>query len=60
MSTTAKTKPRRTGGKVTHRSKPDMKAFAARAAVRLKAWYGDRVIADSGPLLDELRKDAAG
>jgi hypothetical protein len=37
-----------------------MSAFAARAAGRLKEWYGNRVIPDSASLLDELRKDAAG
>lgn len=40
-------------------AKPDMRAFSARAAARLRAWYGGRVVADSGPLLDELRKDAS-
>jgi hypothetical protein len=36
-----------------------MKAFAKRAAARLKSWYGNRVVPDSTPLLDELRRDAA-
>ena len=40
-------------------AKPEMKLFAERAAKRLKAWYGSRVIADSGALLNDLRKDAS-
>lgn len=59
MSTATKIKPQRAGTKSANRGKPDMKVFAARAAARLKAWYGNRIIADSGPLLDDLRKDSA-
>lgn len=40
-------------------AKPEMKLFAERAAKRVKAWYGSRVIADSGALLNDLRKDAS-
>lgn len=60
MTTTAKDKPRRRAAKPARQRQPDMRAFAVRAAARLKAWYGERVVADSGPLIDDLRKDAAG
>lgn len=38
---------------------PEMKLFAERAAKRIKAWYGSRVIVESGALLNELRKDSS-
>lgn len=62
MSTTTldRAKPRRTGARARRPLRPDMRVFAARAAARLKARYGNRVVADSGPLIEELRKDAAG
>jgi hypothetical protein len=37
--------------------KPDMKAWAARRLASLKEQYGERIIADSSPMLEEMRAD---
>lgn len=39
------------------RGAPDMKAWAALAFARLKAHYGDRIVADSAPLLEDMKAD---
>jgi hypothetical protein len=47
--------PRKSGGK--KRKAPDMKAWAERVLVRLKAHYGKRVTPDSSALFEDVRSD---
>lgn len=63
MGTIVSKSKRRAGGAKSgdgvKATKPEMKLFAERAAKRLKAWYGTRVVTDSGALLNDLRKDTS-
>jgi len=61
--TARKSKAVKTGATRAHRTvkpagkKPDMKAWAARRLASLKEQYGERIIADSAPMLEEMRAD---
>ena len=58
-----KGKTAKTGATRTQRTakptvkKPDMKAWAARRLASLKEQYGERIITDSSPMLEEMRAD---